>query len=188
MRKGITSSVFILLFTMVTGYVFAGDNSACDIYKKNKDYKGAYGLCVAYQNADEAGKIDIAANWEKRFGTGPDSPKLPGSSDFSCPCWSDFSYEQVCALGEPDGFVDLEGSMVIAGQALFPDFDNFEFTGFQANVEDYDEPAPSKCVYKLMSVFSSTPIEETTIEPLNDDELFSCLAEIEAIATSTICN
>lgn len=95
MRKGITSSVFILLFTFVSGSVFAGDKSECDHFKNNKDYKGAYGLCVAYQNADEAGQADILNQWMKRFGS--DAPVLPNSPndqtvppslpEVSCPCW-----------------------------------------------------------------------------------------------------
>lgn len=94
MRKGITTSVFFLLFTMVAGSVFAGAPSDCDIYKKNKDYKGAYGLCVAYQNADESDQSDIFDNWLKKFG--PDAPVLPNSPNdvaasnptpVTCPCW-----------------------------------------------------------------------------------------------------
>ena len=93
MRKGITT-VFILLFTLFAGSVLAGDKSDCDHFKKDPTYKGAYGLCVAYQNADESDQSDIFDNWLKKFGQ--DAPVLPNSPNdvtasnpipVTCPCW-----------------------------------------------------------------------------------------------------
>ena len=58
MRKIITSTVLILLFSLFSSSVFAGDVSDC---KEVKGQKALYGLCVAYWNANEKNqaKIDL---------------------------------------------------------------------------------------------------------------------------------
>ena len=96
MRKIITSSVFILLFTLFSGSVFAGKyDYECGEFKKQKQL---YGLCNAYQNAlahdDVDAMADIERNWDKRVDENGE-PELPGRIDGNqgCLCWSEI---QMC--------------------------------------------------------------------------------------------
>lgn len=92
MRKIITSSVLILLFSLFSGSVFAGKIEACENIKHDPAYKGLYGLCNAYWNANENAQDKILAKFEKK--AGPDGPGMPGLDDtvpepVACPCWVD---------------------------------------------------------------------------------------------------
>lgn len=101
MRKNITYLVFIMLFSMFSSPVFAGQYEECDVFKGSKRL---YGLCNAYQNAyyaeDEETMADIWANWNK-WAT-EDDPVLPNSPDdvevpVTCPCWDYAILEQELA-------------------------------------------------------------------------------------------
>lgn len=92
MRKIITSSVLILLFSLFSGSVFAGKIEACENIKHDPAYKGLYGLCNAYWNANENAQDKILAKFEKK--AGPDGPGMPGLVDpepepVVCPCWAE---------------------------------------------------------------------------------------------------
>ena len=87
MRKIILSAVILMLFGMFSGSVLAGKVEVCEEIKKDPAYKGLYGLCNAYWNADEKGQEKILQNWEKK--AGPDGPPMPGlEPEVSCPCWN----------------------------------------------------------------------------------------------------
>ncbi len=104
MRKIVTSSVFILLFAMFSGSAFAGKIEACEAIKHNPDYKGLYGLCNAYWNADENAREKILSRFEKKSGgmvmPGLDLPvedELPTETEEDpvvCPCWPNGEIDQ----------------------------------------------------------------------------------------------
>ena len=54
MRKIFTLFIVFMLFSMFSGAVFAEKFEVCEDIKNNPDYKGLYGLCNAYFNADSA--------------------------------------------------------------------------------------------------------------------------------------
>ena len=95
MRNIITYSVFVMLFSMFSGPVFAGKYEECDPFK---GMKRLYGLCNAYQNAFYAGDVDamadLYANWKKWASDDdvlPNSPDtgtqpLPEPPQVACPC------------------------------------------------------------------------------------------------------
>lgn len=87
MRKIITSSVLILLFSLFSGQVFAGKIEACENIKHDPAYKGLYGLCNAYWNANEKAQDKILAKFIKK--AGPGGPVMPGLEPVViCPCWA----------------------------------------------------------------------------------------------------
>ena len=92
MRKLISLGLFALMFSMFSSQVFAGKIAVCEEIKKDPAYKGLYGLCNAYWNADDAVvQAEILANFEKKAGTGPDDPKMPRLDSVVpkvvvCPC------------------------------------------------------------------------------------------------------
>lgn len=98
MRKIITYSVFFMLFSMFSGPVLAGKVEVCEEIKDDPVYKGLYGLCNAYWNAEEEDREDILRNFNKK--AGPEGPTMPGIDDpvldpvgapepqtLACPCW-----------------------------------------------------------------------------------------------------
>lgn len=112
MRKFITSTVFIVLFSMVSSQVIAGQYPECDQFKKDKEYPGQYipglyGLCNSYQDAlaneDQEAMDDIFRTWEKKVGE-DELPKLPGHpypQEVTCPCWDVDDIADASALGIP---------------------------------------------------------------------------------------
>jgi hypothetical protein len=94
MRKLITSSVLFMLFSMLSGTVFAGKIAVCENIKHDPAYKGLYGLCNAYWNADEDAQPVILEQFRRKAGeNGPGMPGLePGGEEIPdpvCPCWPD---------------------------------------------------------------------------------------------------
>ena len=90
MRKFITFAFLFMLFSMVSGSVFAGKYEDCVDFKGDKRL---YGLCNAYQNAlfneDEDAMADIFRNWEKYVDENGE-PQLPNHDygSVECPCWT----------------------------------------------------------------------------------------------------
>ena len=100
MRKIISLGLFALMLSIFSSQVFAGDVGACDeLTDPDSDpdiyAPGLYGLCVAWHNANENGRAAIEKNYSKRGGG-----TIPGSG-FSCPCWKEVSFENVCSLRIP---------------------------------------------------------------------------------------
>lgn len=86
MRKIFTFSFLTVVFVLLSGPVLAGKVEVCEAIKHDPEYKGLYGLCNAYWNADEEGREDILRNFEKK--AGPGGPTMPGlEPEAACPCW-----------------------------------------------------------------------------------------------------
>lgn len=188
MRKLITSFVLILLFSLFSGAVFAGDKGVCDENKKALQKAGVYGLCVAYQNADDADKPAIAAKFRERFGDDvpgfipvsfPDPDPKPGQ-DFYCPCFARVSFADICSYGVPSAeFATIGGA--IQGGFVFFSLANGESVLF--------DTIEANCSYGHFDV-DFLPIDEEYRSaeqgtPLMDDEPFACRADLEAIGTIT---
>ena len=116
MRKIITSAILIMLFSMFSGSVFAGKDKAEDPCKEFKG-QGLYGLCTAFQNAlaneDQEAMDDIFDAWSKKVGDDGE-PELPGypygddDIELACPCWSNYTVEDLCSLGAPSKLLILD--------------------------------------------------------------------------------
>lgn len=86
MRKIFTFSFLTAVFVLLSGPALAGKVEVCEAIKHDPEYKGLYGLCNAYWNADEEGREAILRNFEKK--AGPDGPSMPGlEPEAACPCW-----------------------------------------------------------------------------------------------------
>ena len=67
MRKLLTSIVLFMLFSMFSGAAFAGKIAVCEDIKNDPAYKGLYGLCNAYWNADsEQARASILEAFNKK--------------------------------------------------------------------------------------------------------------------------
>ena len=85
MRKVISLGLCALMFSLVSGQVFAGNVDECEKLANNIYSKGLYGLCIAYHNAgNDNARERILANYEKK--AGPNDPPMPGAG-VACPCW-----------------------------------------------------------------------------------------------------
>jgi len=91
MRKFITLFMTLALLGLFSGSLFAGKVDVCEDIKFNPAYKGLYGLCNAYWNADERSRARILENFYKK--AGPDGPGMPGLDEPEpepvCPCWAE---------------------------------------------------------------------------------------------------
>ncbi len=76
MRKVISLGLLALTFSLFSGQLLAGKIEACELIKKDPAYKGLYGLCNAYWNANENARAQILANFEEK--AGPGGPGMPG--------------------------------------------------------------------------------------------------------------
>lgn len=190
MRKIITYSVFVMLFSMFSGPVLAGQYQECDIFK---GMKRLYGLCNAYQNAyyagDEDAMTDIWANWNKwATSTTPGLPNAPvvveepvivGAPDafyLECPCWAGITDEQICAMGNPDFYPYASGG----GLLFLEDFISEPMTAniFYASGE--------QCEYTL-SVMGEAPVT-ITMSGIGASMGAQCMAEVEVIAALDFCD
>ena len=111
MRNLVSLGLFALTLSMFSSQVLASNVDACDEVKKAK--KGLYGLCVAWHNADEEGKNEIADRYRDRSG----GDEVPGSTTaFSCPCWSGVELGSIGNVTPPMGcFLET----VLGDMALF---------------------------------------------------------------------
>jgi hypothetical protein len=103
MRKLISLGLFALMLSIFSSQVFAGKIAVCEDIKNDPAYKGLYGLCNAYWNADDAvAQAQIKANFEKKARTADGGPGMPGweTEEFdnvTCPCWDFDILEQYVA-------------------------------------------------------------------------------------------
>jgi hypothetical protein len=132
MRNIITYSVFVMLFSMFSGSVFAGQYQECEPFK---GMKRLYGLCNAYQNAFNAGDVDamadIYANWKKwapdvDLPNSPDTrtEPLPEPSEVACPCTDGMDTTEwgITVSCSGDGIVGLYGMFVVPETNFSTDF------------------------------------------------------------------
>jgi hypothetical protein len=202
MRKLVLMGFSALFLSILSFSVFAGDKSICDegvlfeetenevVYdKKLLQQLGVYGLCVAYQNASEEDKPGLAAKFEDRA----DFP-VPGSevatdlqAVFTCPCWSDISYVDVCELGSP--FNSDFGDTTVW---FFADFD--EFTSGEERIYSFNSvnSTPKFCAFSIEKLKYDEINDQwvtdyfermTGVGDLSDSESETCNAEVKVIAT-----
>jgi len=172
MRKIITSSVLILLFSLFSGQAFAGKVEACELIKHDPAYKGLYGLCNAYWNADENAQEKILAKFVKK--AGPDGPGMPGLDDpepepIECPCWTE-EYMLVAACSHTLTFADTGGPLEVA---------QFDFGDLLFLVDDFD--LNGSCLYQ-----SAYDPENSAWLPTTAEENQTCRAAISTLANSDL--
>lgn len=179
MRNVITCSILVLLFSLVSGSAFAEDYETCEDFKKDETFKGAYGLCNAYEQADEEGKLDIFRNWEKKFGT--DGPRLPGHPYeeiviLECPCWAGLTDADICLMGNDYTFISygVGGLLQVNDFLVKPQVSNWFLASgsFCAHVRFVEGEFPSE------KPISGLPVELAA----------QCVAEIEAMGAADFCD
>jgi hypothetical protein len=186
MRNIITYSVFVMLFSMFSGSVFAGQYQECEPFK---GMKRLYGLCNAYQNAfnagDEESMADILANWDK-WATDdtpvlPNSPvgtKQPAAFYLECPCWAGMTDEQICSMGFPDFYPSASG-----GGLLF--LEDFMSDPMAANIF-YASGEQCEYTQSVMGVYPD-PVK-ITLSGIGASMGSQCMAEVEVIAALDFCD
>ena len=110
MRKSISLAILALVFSMLSGHALASNVEVCDQLRGKEK-----GLCVAWHNADDRGKVKIAERFEILTGYQP--PWIVGGA-FLCPCWSGLALNDIgkdtaaeaCFLDTWFGDVALFGS------------------------------------------------------------------------------
>ncbi|MBT8041415.1 MAG: hypothetical protein KJN78_14325 [Gammaproteobacteria bacterium] len=149
MRKFVTLFMTLALFGLFSGSLFAGKVAWCEDIKFNPAYKGLYGLCNAFWNADERSRARILENFYKK--AGPDGPGMPGLDDAEpeavCPCWAEGQID-FGATPDPD-------SCLVAPDFLTASYDlgtiQYEVGGFGVNSCQYSnflvEPAEFELFY-----------------------------------------
>ena len=169
MRKLVSLGLFALMFSIFSSQVFAGKIAVCEKIKGDPAYKGLYGLCNAYWNAkSEDAREEILANFEKKAGTDPDAPGMPGlgpDPDFFCPCWTEVSFNDVCSLGGTT--VAIYGGDF--GLAMYKGGDS---------IDEFYSTDTANCIYS-----GQFNVGDKLINHLSDGEGLDCRAEIETIAT-----
>jgi len=175
MRKSIVLGLLALAFGVFGSSAVAGNIEDCEFLKdkNHPDYAPSlYGLCVAWHNADEDDKDALADKFFDRAGFEVPGSEPPGSEippeepDFSCPCWSEVTFEDICALGAP--------SIVLPGvQVSFNDGITFEGflspTGTMACRHTVEEPVG----YNVLDILITT---------LTAEEALDCQAERDIIS------
>jgi len=96
MRKIISLGLFALMLSIFSSQVLAGKIPGCEQIKNEPAYKGLYGLCNAYWNADNAvARAKILIAFERKAGTADGGPEMPDwetedpdkRDNVTCPCW-----------------------------------------------------------------------------------------------------
>jgi hypothetical protein len=116
MSKLVSLGLLALSVGFLSNTAFAGNDgvAACD-YLKDKDSSyympSLYGLCVAWHNADEDARGDLADKFEQRAGYLPPGPPAPPPTTpvllDTCPCWD--LDEMYLALSDDSGRAKLCG-------------------------------------------------------------------------------
>jgi hypothetical protein len=204
MRNFLAICLFLAFCSAVMSPVYAGDTADCDEFKRtpeffNPEYKGLYGLCVAYQNASEEDKEDIFNNWQKKVGDDglPQLPNYPYPQDgecadedeFCCPCWADLTVTQLCSLGSvrvsgtfiDDGYQGYVNFLDVEDAPEFPEStDSVGFYTMADNcsyvVQDADNNELDKSVRDADDPLIQIPAASMY-------EVSNCRAELEVIAT-----
>lgn len=170
MRKVISLGLLALMFSLLSGQVFAGNIEECN-YLKDKNHDdyapGLYGLCVAWHNADEDAAVALAEKFLDRAGF-----KVPGSEvvpdtknepDFYCPCWTEISFSDVCSLGVPTLAMPAGSSFFVVYSDETPD--------------EFFSSDSANCIYS-----GQFNVGEEVLTDLGEPGL-DCRAEVEAIAS-----
>ena len=169
MRKFLVSSVLVLVTGAFAGNVFAGKIEACEAIKSNPVYKGLYGLCNAYWNADENARPGILENFYRK--AGPKGPDMPGLNDpvpqpVVCPCW-------------PEGEIDIGVVHDVMGCEVTDTFAiaSYDLGSVQYNTDTKDG---NFCAYYNFSnsTFVEYPDFFGEFEAPTDDEMDVCELEL----------
>lgn len=169
MRKFITLFMTLVLFGLFSGSALADKVEVCEDIKFNPLYKGLYGLCNAYWNADERSRPRILENFYKK--AGPDGPGMPGLDEaarqpIACPCW-------------PAGEIDLGDKPDVAGCYVSADFLSISYDGNTVQFE-VGGLGVNSCQY---SNTLADPAESALFTPymgsgLTTDELEACAMDV----------
>ena len=172
MRKSIVLGLITLSFGIFGATAFAGNVEDCEFLKdkSHPDYApGLYGLCVAWHNADDNAKDQLAEKFFDRAGFevpgSVDEPEDP--QDFYCPCWSDVTYEDICELGLPTVRAGLDVSFN----------DGIVFEGFLSPTGGV------ACRHTVQSLPGGEFVLDTLILNLSAEEALDCQAERDIIGT-----
>jgi len=170
-------SVFLLVCSSAA---LAGDKSICDEDpsggglwdKKSLQKLGAYGLCVAYQNADEEDKPALAEQFFIKAGF-----DVPGSEPSeACPCWNELELLHArCNYELTDDGTVFSQFFPEGGYASFDGgFITFTVCAPGVAYENCSFPLnPPSCSY--------TKGVEFTESTLTADEYAFCLASIDYV-------
>ena len=190
MRKFTFFLVPVILLILMAVPAFAGDKSICTPFKKGEPnyLPGLYGLCVAYQNADEDGKQDIFKNWQKKVGEdglpqlpGFPYPEEPGDGDppvdeneiVACPCWSaEHLLAATCQYNLTSSFVD--------GFFDFAQYDSGNVLFVADATSDVMQPNGS-CLYQNAYDPESNALLSVTVE-----ESETCHADVALLANEAL--
>jgi len=193
MRSFICLFAVGLISAATAAPVFAGDKTDCDFLKDKEspyyqEFKGLFGLCVAYQNSDEDGREDIIRLWDKRVAEidipVDDLPEMPNregdSVTLSCDCWDGLSSAEICAMGVAEPYVNPG----YGGAVYFNDFDSEPQTAALFVSYDYSDYGTCKYTYYVQG---SDPVTLGENQVLTPEQAIQCVTEIEAMAYPDFC-
>ena len=173
MRKLVVLGLLALSMGFLANTAFAGNVEDCESLKQSGQ-KSLYGMCVAWHNADEDAKDGLAEKFLERAGY-----PVPGSDgeepdpDFVCPCWSDVTFADICALGAP-AFSDIA---LTYGDVGFLDTIAFTIEGFGSDTGEL------ACAHVIQDLLVGGYVLENVVTGLTEGEALDCLAEVSAIGT-----
>lgn len=175
MRKILASLIVFMLLGMFSGAVFAGQVDVCEDIKSDPAYKGLYGLCNAYWNADsDEARESILKAFKKK--ADPLGLTMPGLASMTCPCWDGLTDEQVCAMGDAyytsfgEGFGGIL-YLTYIGSGVSHDLAAFGAHCSHVMYEDGKDPAYLEFRVDLLPA-----------------EAIDCIAELEVMAMPDFCD
>lgn len=174
MRKLISLGLLALMFSLISGQVLAGKIQVCEDIKYDPDYKGLYGLCNAYWNADnDTARAAILANFQEK--AGPDGPTMPGlkPEEPTCPCWTPESL--ALAVAGHDGAFCI--ASVGFDNAIYEGNVPQVWAGMTPFVDPNSNTTGTEC---RLGTATSSFISETTP---GEDEV--CRSDVQALQDST---
>ena len=183
MRTPVILGLLALSISFFANTAFASSVEDCEPLKQS-DNKSLYGLCVAWHHADDEAKDALADKFADRAGfeladfLAPPSvpePEPEPEQDFFCPCWSQLSFADICALGAPKSVTRFPGMLTavrFAGEV--------EMT---VTTEAFSGDTLLKaCAHTILSDVSGEAFLQDVIGGLSNDEALDCLAEADFIA------
>jgi hypothetical protein len=152
MRKIIAASIF-LVFSFFAQSVFAEVTDDCLELKSQGAPKGLYGLCIAYNNAENGKSQERLAELFDKKAEGTDYVGfLTGGG---CPCWTDAQIE--------DAYCNMPLTMDEVG----PNSILLEFIGFHSETNNFQflifEDVSSEPSYCFSQINSTGTLSETTV-------------------------
>lgn len=180
MRKIFASFIVFMLLSMFSSAVFAGQIDVCEDIKNDPAYKGLYGLCNAYWNADsDEARESILKAFKKK--ADPLGLTMPGLVSMDCPCWTGLTDDEICAMGDAV-YYDEEDLGVFGGQLYLTNLESGisnVLTTFLLNQVD----ETYYCAHTQLGV--SVPLEDFFI---GESEALDCLSELEVMAMPDFCD